>query len=117
VVPNRLLRTYKSKDGNLLDRCSLTSAVLACAHVVDSPFSFIMQASPSCAPSRACLRTGNSLQRAAIKGNKMIKAKVFNSMQFIKEKVQSLETFEQILADRKGYSVETYGKVRKEKTL
>jgi len=38
-------------------------------------------------------------------------------MQFIKEKVQSLETFEQILADRKGYSVETYGKVRKEKTL
>jgi len=58
--------------------------------------------SPSCAPSRATVRTGNSLQRAAIKGNRMLKDKAYNLVPLIRNKVERLETFEQLLVDA-GY--------------
>jgi len=62
-------------------------------------------ASPSCAPSRACLRTGTTLQRAAIKGNKMVKASVWKLMDSVRNKVHSLQTFEQVLADHYNYTI------------
>lgn len=67
-------------------------------------------ASPSCAPSRACFKTGSSLQRASIKGNKMVKDSVWKIMPNVRSKVNELETYEQILADKLGYNVESYGK-------
>jgi len=48
---------------------------------------FSASASPSCAPSRACFRTGNTLQRAAIKGNKMVQEKVWRMIGFIRDRV------------------------------
>lgn len=67
--------------------------------------------SPSCAPARATFRTGNTLQRAGILGNKMVKEKVWKSMAIFRDKVKALESFEQVLADKLGYTVEHYGKV------
>lgn len=67
--------------------------------------------SPSCAPARAVLRTGCSLQRTGVTRNKLVNSNVINKMSFIRLKVNQLETFEQILVDEKGYQAETYGKV------
>ena len=41
----------------------------------------------------------------------MVNKQVAGKMGFIREKINSLKTFEQVLVDRKGYQAESYGKV------
>jgi len=87
---------------------SLFSYLIICVKGVSFETAYCV--SPSCAPARATLRTGNCLQRAAIKGNKMVEGTVYKRMRFIEQAVEELETFEQIMVEEMNYSAETYGK-------
>jgi Sulfatase len=66
--------------------------------------------SPSCGPARASLKTGCTVARTGLNGNKLAEASVYRRMDMINDKVQNLETFEQLLVDRFRYSAMTFGK-------
>ena len=66
--------------------------------------------SPSCGPARASLKTGCTVARTGLNGNKLAEASVYRRMDMIKDKVRNLETFEQLLVDRFQYSAMTFGK-------
>jgi arylsulfatase A-like enzyme len=66
--------------------------------------------SPSCAPARTALKTGNSLQRSAIKGNRMIDESAYGLMSWIERRVVELETLEQMLVENQTYTAVTLGK-------
>jgi arylsulfatase A-like enzyme len=66
--------------------------------------------SPSCAPSRTALKTGNSLQRSAIKGNQMISRHVYGKMDWIEQRIMQLESLEQMLVENETYTALTFGK-------
>jgi hypothetical protein len=66
--------------------------------------------SPSCAPSRTALKSGNSLQRSAIKGNRMIEKSVYRKMGWIERRILELETLEQMLVENQTYTAVTLGK-------
>jgi arylsulfatase A-like enzyme len=66
--------------------------------------------SPSCAPARTALKTGNSLQRSAIKGNQMISRQVYSKMDWIEQRIMKLETLEQMLVENETYTAATFGK-------
>lgn len=84
-----------------LDRLAKSGIVFDTAYCV----------SPSCAPSRtAGLKAGVSLQRSGIKGNGMVDEHVYRRMQMVEDKVEQLESLEQLLVEEEGYTAETYGK-------
>jgi Sulfatase len=66
--------------------------------------------SPSCGPARASLKTGCTVARTGMNGNRLVEASVYRRMDMINDKVQNLETFEQLLVDRFRYSAMTFGK-------
>jgi len=69
-------------------------------------FSTAYCASPTCGPSRASLKTGCTVQRTGITRNPLMYTKYQTRMDFIREKVLALETFEQVLSDKFDYHVE-----------
>lgn len=73
--------------------------------------------SASCAPSRAVLRTGNTLQRTGISRNRMVGDDFINRIPFIRKKVEALESFEQVLVDHCGYEAVSFGKWHSPKRL
>jgi len=64
-------------------------------------------AAPSCAPSRVCMKTGNTLQRTGIFHNSFIHGKLYNEISWLQTKVNNLVTYEQVLAEQLNYTVET----------
>lgn len=83
-----------------IDRLGLRSARFSTAYC----------SSPSCGPARASLLTGNTVQRTGITTNKMIMTRHYEKIKMIQDKVEILESFEQLLYDFKGYQAESYGK-------
>lgn len=67
-------------------------------------------ASPSCAPARASLLTGNTIRRTGIEGNKILRKNHYKRVASIRDRVTESESFEQILAERRAYNTESYGK-------
>jgi Sulfatase len=67
-------------------------------------------ASPICGPARIVLKTGNSLQRTGYLDNAMFKDEVYEKHTIYKERIEALVSFEQVLAEQRGYQVATFGK-------
>lgn len=65
--------------------------------------------SPSCGPSRATLKTGTLVARSGLTSNKAIDEPVYSRMAIFRERVERLQTLEQVMK-LEGYQVETYGK-------
>jgi len=78
-----------------IDRLAQRSAYFSTAYCV----------SPTCGPSRTGLLTGTSLGRNGILGNKLVQSRYIERMKLIRQKVATLRSFEQVLADNKGYQV------------
>jgi Sulfatase len=73
-------------------------------------FATMYSQSASCAPSRASVKTGCTVARHGLIGNKLIEPPVYNLMESYRTRITQLTTFEQVLSDERGYNVETYGK-------
>ena len=56
------------------------------------------------------MRSGCTVARHGIVTNRMLRSGVSNKMVFTKQKIESLTTCEQMLAQKRGYRVESYGK-------
>jgi Sulfatase len=66
--------------------------------------------SASCAPARATIKTGCTVARHGLIGNKLIEPEVYNLMESFRSRITQLTTFEGVLSDQRGYNVETFGK-------
>jgi arylsulfatase A-like enzyme len=73
-------------------------------------FATMYAQSASCAPSRASVKTGCTVARHGLIGNKLIEPPVYNLMESFRSRITQLTTYEQVLSDERGYAVETYGK-------
>jgi arylsulfatase A-like enzyme len=73
-------------------------------------FATMYAQSASCAPSRASVKTGCTVARHGLIGNKLIEPPVYNLMESFRTRITQLTTYEQVLSDERGYNVETYGK-------
>lgn len=65
---------------------------------------------PSCGPSRTSLLTGCTSERTGVQKNSLVNANNYKKMSMFKNKVEKLETFEQLLVEERGYVAEMYGK-------
>jgi arylsulfatase A-like enzyme len=83
-----------------IDRIAASGVNFECAYCT----------SPSCGPSRASIKTGCSLQRTGVLHNKLFSRETYDRMDIFRRRIQALETFEQILVEKKGYRTEYYGK-------
>jgi len=66
--------------------------------------------SPSCAPSRASLLTGNTIRRTGIEGNKILAKGAYRRIGLVRDRVMESESFEQVLVERRAYAASSYGK-------
>jgi hypothetical protein len=64
----------------------------------------------SCGQARATLKTGCTAARHGVTHNILASEQVYRRMPIFKDRIESLQSFEQILGQHKGYTVETYGK-------
>lgn len=65
---------------------------------------------PSCGPARTSLRSGSTIQRTGVQGNKLVRDRVYLLDDKFAKKVEAIETYEQLLTEKRGYVAETYGK-------
>jgi len=107
LLRHRLSEANFSNDN--LKSYSLTSSAVSDFYLLALKL-IITQASPSCGPARASLVTGNTLQRTGVSSNKLIMARHYSKLKVIRQKVEALESFEQVLVERLGYKAESYGK-------
>ncbi|MFC1762960.1 sulfatase-like hydrolase/transferase [Planctomycetota bacterium] len=63
-----------------------------------------------CAPARTVLRTGCSLERTGAQSNSLVGYSTYNRMEQFRQKINSLESFEQILVEKLGYQAAYFGK-------
>lgn len=66
---------------------------------------------PSCAAARTTLFTGCTTERTGVQSNFVLNQGVAERMPLLfKNKINSLESFEQLLVEERGYTAENYGK-------
>ncbi|MBM4153272.1 MAG: hypothetical protein FJ220_07105, partial [Kiritimatiellaceae bacterium] len=63
-----------------------------------------------CGPARSSFRTGNTIERHGQQSNDLYKESVYNRSTQFKNKIEANVTFDQILASKRGYAVEHFGK-------
>ena len=63
-----------------------------------------------CAPARSTFRTGCTLERHGGQSNDLAEESVYDLDAQFKSKIEAAVTFEQILAEQRGYVAEHYGK-------
>jgi hypothetical protein len=64
----------------------------------------------SCSQARATLKTGCTVGRHGVTHNYLANKEIYERMSIFKERIERLQSFEQILGQYKNYTVETYGK-------
>lgn len=66
---------------------------------------------PSCGPARTTLMTGCTSERTGVQKNSLVNDKNYNkNRKIFAEKIEKLETYEQILVEELGYLAENVGK-------
>lgn len=65
---------------------------------------------PVCAPARAALRTGCTMERSGIQTNELIDESVYGQSPWLKERVEALQGMDSILSTHGNYHSEYYGK-------
>ena len=63
-----------------------------------------------CAPARTVLRTGCTIERTGVQSNSLVGYSIYNRMEQFRQKINALESFEQILVERCGYQAAYFGK-------
>mmetsp|Transcript_21380 Transcript_21380/g.31300 ORF Transcript_21380/g.31300 Transcript_21380/m.31300 type:complete len:715 (-) Transcript_21380:230-2374(-) len=66
--------------------------------------------SPVCGPARTSLRSGCTVKRTGVQSNDLLKETVYNRMEVFRDRIQAIESLDQILVEEYGYTSEYYGK-------